>query len=99
MKNRMKFCTKIHTFKLGQDFWNHHISFYLDGKGFEYKTNPLDQARGPKTCEWRRECEVLNIGCTSKSTKEGTVNGNFMVGFPTTMVLCYVSNSQGNTWR
>ena len=34
MKNRMKFCRKIRKFKLGQDFWNRHISFYLDGKGF-----------------------------------------------------------------
>ena len=44
MKNRMKFCRKIRKFKLGQDFWNRHISFYLDGKGFEYKTDPLDPA-------------------------------------------------------
>ena len=35
MNYRMKFCRKIRKFKLRQGFWNRHISFYLDGKGFE----------------------------------------------------------------
>ena len=90
MKNRKKFCRKIRKFKLGQDFWNRHISFYLDGKGFEYKTNPFDQARAPKAREWRRKCEGLNIGCTSKGKKEAAINCNFMVGISYNhgVVLC-----------
>ena len=88
MKNRMRFCRKICKFKLGQDFWTRLISFYLDGKGFEYKTNPFDQA--PKASEWRRKCEGLNIGCTSKGIKEAAINYNFMVGISYNhgVVLC-----------
>ena len=90
MKNRMNFCRKIRKFKLGHDFGNRHISFYLDGKVFEYKTYPCDQARAPKAREWRRKCEGLNIGCTSKGNKEATINCTFMVeiSYNHGVVLC-----------
>ena len=73
-----------------QEFWNNEISMYLDGKGFEYKQNPRDQARAPKACEWRKKSEGLNYGCTSKGKKEGCVNANFMVAisFNKGVVLC-----------
>ena len=29
------------------------ISFYLDAKGSQFKTNPQDQARAPRACQWR----------------------------------------------
>ncbi len=90
LKARMIFCRKVRKLKLGQDFWNNNISFYFDGKGFEFKTNPLDQARAPKAREWRKVSEGLKVGCTSKGKKEGTVNSNFMVGisYNRGVVLC-----------
>eukprot|EP00794_Sanderia_malayensis_P001028 gene1028-biopygen266 len=86
----MKFCRNIRKRKFGPDFWRKHISFYLDGKGFEFKTNPFDQARAPKAREWRKQNEGLKIGCTSKGRKEGAVTCNFMVGisYDAGVVLC-----------
>ena len=60
-------------------FWGRGISFYLDGKGFEFKTNPFDQARTPKRREWRKRTEGLDISCVVKGKKEGCRNANFMV--------------------
>ena len=66
------------------------ISFYLDGKGFEFKTKPLDQARAPTSREWRLKNEGRKQGCTAKGKKEGTVSCNFMVGISHShdVVLC-----------
>ena len=47
LKSRVKFCKKIRKQKLNDEFWRSGISFYLDGKGFQYKINPYDQARTP----------------------------------------------------
>ena len=47
LKSRVKFCKKIRKQKLDDEFWRSGISFYLDGKGFQYKSNPYDQARAP----------------------------------------------------
>ena len=77
--DRLKFCKKLRKKKLNQGFWNTGISFYLDGKGFEFKTNPHDQARAPSAREWRKRGEGLKIGCVAKGKKEGSVNANFMV--------------------
>jgi len=38
----------------------------LDGKGFEFKSNPSDQARAPKGRLWRKRKEGLDIHCTAK---------------------------------
>ena len=75
---RVKFCRKIKKHKLRQTFWREGISFFMDGVGFEHKTNPLDQARAPGAREWRRSDEGLVV--TSKGKKEGVRNCNFMVG-------------------
>ena len=90
LKERMKFCRKVRKLKLGQDFWNHGISFCLDGKGFEFKSNPLDQAKAPRAREWRKRNEGLKLGCTAKGRKEGAVNSNFMIGisYHCGVVLC-----------
>lgn len=63
-----KFCRK----NCKDNFWTHHVSFYLDGTGFAHKTNPLDQARAPTGRTWRKKSEGLTIGCTGKGRKEGT---------------------------
>lgn len=85
---RVKFCRKIKKLRMGQEFWNKYISFYLDGKGFQFKTNPHGQARAPKAREWRLPCEGLEY--TSKGKKEGATNINFMVGisYGKGVVLC-----------
>ena len=86
----MKFCRRVQRKKLGSKFWNEGIAFYLDGKGFQFKTNPHDQARAPRACQWRKRSEGLEFGCTAKGRKEGQVNINFMVAIAHNkgVVLC-----------
>lgn len=87
-KDRVDFCKKVKNNKLGHNFWTHHISFYMDACGFEYKKNPEDQARAPSAREWRKRSEGLLL--TAKGKKEGSVNTNFMVGisYDHGVVLC-----------
>lgn len=89
LKSRVKFCKKIRKQKLGNEFWRTGISFYLDGKGFQYKSNPYDQPRAPGAREWRKR-EGLKLNCTAKVKKEGSVNVNFMVAisYGKGVVLC-----------
>ena len=90
LKSRLRFCRKVVNQGLGKDFWQTGISFYLDGKGFQYKRNPYDQARAPKAREWRKRSEGLSHNCTSKGRKEGGINVNFMVAisYDKGVVLC-----------
>ena len=44
-----------------QEIWTERIAFYLDGTGFKYKRNPLDQARAPKARVWRKKSEGLRL--------------------------------------
>ena len=39
------------------------ICFYLDAKHFIHKTNPMDQAKAPKSLVWRKENEGLIKDC------------------------------------
>jgi hypothetical protein len=78
LKAQLKYCRNIKKRNLGQVFWNRGISFYLGGVGFEFKTNPLDQARTPTAHEWRKGNEGLDINCVSRG-KKGRRNANFMV--------------------
>eukprot|EP00111_Clytia_hemisphaerica_P010691 TCONS_00031227-protein len=79
LKSRLRFCKTIRKRKLGLDFWRRGISFYLDAKDFQFKTNPQDQARAPRVCQWRKKNEGLEFGLTRKCSKAGVVNVNFMV--------------------
>ena len=90
LKSRTMFCRKIRKQQLGNEFWRTGISFYLDGKGFQYKSNPYDQARAPGAREWRKRGEGLKIHCTAKGKKEGCINVNFMVAisYGKGVVLC-----------
>ena len=82
LKKRLAYCRDIRKRKLTQDYWNNDIAFYLDGVGFEFKTQPLDQARAPKAREWRKKSEGLDINCVAKGKKEGSTNAKFMVAIP-----------------
>lgn len=86
----MNFCKKAKRRNLGNYFWTQGIAMYLDGKGFQYKTNPMDQARAPRAREWRKKGEGLSLHCTAKGSKEGAVNANFMVAISYNhgVVLC-----------
>ena len=90
MKKRTKYCRKAKQMKLDEQFWTKQVSFYLDGKGFQYKQNPKDMARAPHSREWRKRSEGLKYGCVAKGSKEGATNANFMVGisFDKGTVLC-----------
>jgi hypothetical protein len=52
------------------EFWCRDVAFYLDGVSFVFKTNPLGQARAPRSRVYRKPSEGLV--CTSKGRKEGT---------------------------
>ena len=75
----LAYCKDIKKKKLGQDFWCNDIAFYLNGIGFEFKTNPLDQACAPQAREWQKPTEGLDINCVAKGKKEGCDNAKFMV--------------------
>ena len=49
-----------------RNVWTDQIGFYLDGTGFAYKRNPLDQATVPKARVWRKKPEGLSMGCIAK---------------------------------
>ena len=70
-RKRMRFA-KIHSKLNSSNLWTDKIEFYLDGVGFTYKRNPKAQANSPKARIWRRSCEGLEIGCTSRGNKSGT---------------------------
>ena len=55
-----------------QEIWTEEIAFYLDGTGFTYKRNPLDQVRAPKARVWRKKSESLAPGCIAEGHIEGT---------------------------
>lgn len=90
LKKRLFFCKRVKRLKLDHTFWTEGVSLYLDGKGFQYKTNPLGQARSPAARGWRKKGEGLLLGCTAKGSKEGKVNCNFMVAisYNKGVVLC-----------
>ena len=89
-RSRVKFCRKIIRRKLNMSFWTTGISFYLDGKGFGYKSNPQDQSRAPRGRVWRQHGEGLNMGCTGKAGKAGVTNLNFFIAIShnSGVVLC-----------
>ena len=41
---RLRYCKDKIKSKIGQKFWSYGVSLYLNGTGFVYKTNPMDQA-------------------------------------------------------
>ena len=89
-QKRVKFCRKVKKHKLTQEFWNNQMSLCVDGKGFQYKQNPRDQARAPKAREWRKKSEGLSYGCTARGQKERCINSNVIVGisFSKGLVQC-----------
>ena len=70
-KTRLKFAKKmLREHRL--DVWTKEIAFYLDGVGFVYKRNPLDQSLAPRGRIWRTKSEGLTHSCTSRWQACGT---------------------------
>ena len=80
LKARITFCKKIMARNLGIEFWQNGIAMYVDGVGFEYKSNPYDHAKSLGAREWRKIKEGLSVNCTAKGNKEGKTYVRFMVG-------------------
>lgn len=71
MRVRTQFARKMKK-DYNTDIWKTGIAFYLDATSFIHKTNPLDQARAPKTRVWRKKTEGLQQGCLAKGNKVGS---------------------------
>ena len=44
---------------------------HIDDTGFQYKQNPLDRGRAPKTRMWKRRGKGLRYGYTAKREERG----------------------------
>lgn len=60
-------------------FQRYGVSLYLDGTGFVYNANPMDQAFSPNAKEWQRTNEGLNCRCTNEGKQKGLTQAKFMV--------------------
>ena len=71
--------------------WSSRISFYVDAENFIHKTNPMDQAKAPKSLVWRKKNEGLAKGCTSKGNKAGHCRKvtSFFVAISLGTGVCY----------
>ena len=68
---RVKFA-KYTKANYSQEIWTEGIAFYLDGTGFTYKRNRLDQPCASKARVWRKKSEGLAPGCIAEGHKEGS---------------------------
>lgn len=71
LKERLKFAKNIRK-DCSKDVWKDNVAFYLDCVRFWYKRNPADQASAPHGHIWRKKCEGVMSGCTSKGGKVGS---------------------------
>ena len=52
---------KTFAIEIRSKFLNNHVAIYVDAKGFQYKTQPLDLARARSNCEWSKRNEGINF--------------------------------------
>lgn len=69
LRQRLCFATKYA--HLDHSFWEETVAFYFDGVGFQFKTNPYDNATSCQSKVWRKDCEGLHPDCTAKGSKVG----------------------------
>ena len=72
--------------------WSSGRCFYLDAKHFIRKTNPMDQAKAPKSLIWRKKGEGLVKGGTSNGNKArhgGKVASFFFAAISLGKGICY----------
>lgn len=90
LAKRLRYYKGLRKENRDQSWWNYTIRFYLDGKGFVYKRNPLNQATASRSREWRKPSEGFMLGCTTNRAKEVTKKANFMVVifYKRVVILC-----------
>ena len=90
LKLRMKFAKYIKKY-YDDGLWSSGICFYLDAKHFIHKTNPMDQAKAPKSLVRRKKNEGLAKGCTSRRNKAGHGGkvASFFVAISLGKRICY----------
>ena len=79
LRRRLRFARKCQRL-LQPVFWKQGISIYLDGVGFEWKSNPCKSVPGTRTMGWRKVTQGLDHNHTAKGKKEGKKNASFYVG-------------------
>ena len=79
LRKRVRFARKCRRLLLPV-FWKRGISMYIDGVGFEWKSNPCKSVPGTRTMGWRRTTQGLDVHQTAKGKKEGKKNAYFYVG-------------------
>ena len=79
LKKRLKFVRRCARCCL-PSFWQRGISMYIDGVGFEWKTNPTMSVSGTRAMGWRTRSQGLDFNQTAKGKKEGKKNAYFYVG-------------------
>ena len=84
---RLKFA-KYMKANYGQEIWTEGISFYLDGTGFTYKRNPLDQARARKARVLRKKSEGLAAGCSKDGTGGKVVRLMVAISYNKGVICC-----------
>ena len=72
LKLRLRFAEDINKY-FDDGFRSSGIYFYLDTKHFMHKTNPMDQAKTPKSLVWRKKNEGLIKGFVQKDIKQAMV--------------------------
>ena len=92
LKERIKFAKNIRK-QYSKDVWKDNVAFYLDCISFWYKRNPADQASAPHGRIWRKKCEGLMGGCTSKGGKVGSggkdVKVIMAISYSKGSIVCY----------
>ena len=63
---RLKFVRTTRRDYPGENLWTDRIGFYFDGVSFIHKTRPCNQTLAPRGRIWRKRCEELDHGCTTK---------------------------------
>ena len=100
LKKRLKFARKCKRL-LQPVFWKRGISMYLDGVGFEWKSNPCKSIPGTRTMGWRKITQGLDHNHTAKGKKEGKKNAYFYVGisFHKGVVVCKAYTGRMNAQK
>ena len=66
LRKKVKFCWNIEKYKTRKNFWNSEILMYIDGKGFQYKQNPL----GYPLANLTDGCPRQNVNLSLRAIKE-----------------------------
>ena len=98
LKKRLKFTRRCSRHCL-PTFWKRGISMYIDGVGFEWKTNPNKSVAGTRAMGWRKRTQGLDINQTAKGKKEGKKNAYFYVGisYNKGVVMCKAYTGRMNS--